>query len=141
MPTIYLIRHAEPEPWGDSDATRPLSPRGRKQAAWMGKHLAGETVTELRTAPHLRCVQTAEAIAEALDLTPIVDDALHIARDFSVPRLEGTHVWVAHSNNIPGAMVDLGLICKACGHASAWRIDFADSGEVTGATYIEPAVM
>ena len=137
MPTFYLIRHAEPEPWGDSDATRKLSTRGLKQAAAMGEKLRGQRVTELRTAPHLRCVQTAQAIGQALGLEPMVDESLHIARDFTVPVEPGIHVWVAHSNNIPGALEALGVVCNACGHASAWRVELDDAGNVIDAGYLQ----
>lgn len=143
VPTIYLIRHAEPvSPWdwdGD-DATRPLSARGVRQAQWMGKHLRGLQVDDFRTAPHQRCRQTAEEIGNVLGIEPRIDNALHIARSFRVGPLTGTAVWVAHSNNIPGAVLKLGVPCNSCSHASAWLLHLDEHGKVTGHEYIEPEV-
>jgi broad specificity phosphatase PhoE len=143
VPTIYLIRHAEPvSPWdwdGD-DSSRPLSPRGLKQARWMGNHLRGLQVDDFRTAPHQRCRQTAEEIGKALGMQPELDDKLHIARSFRVKDLQGVTVWVAHSNNIPGALMHLGVPCNACGHASAWVVRLSEEGRVESYEYIEPEV-
>ena len=143
MGTLYLIRHAEPVPpydWDGGDAARPLSKRGLKQAQWMGAHLAKLPVTDLRTAPHQRCRQTAAAIGEVLGLEPVIDEKLHIARSFGVPEVKGVMVWVAHSNNIPGALHGLGVPGYRCGHASAWRLVFDDSGKLESYSYVEPEV-
>jgi broad specificity phosphatase PhoE len=143
MGTLYLIRHAEPVPpwdWDGSDATRPLSKRGIKQAQWMGRHLATLGVTELRSAPHERCRQTAAAIGKALGLEPLIDETLHIARSFTVQNAEGVKVWVAHSNNIPGAILALGVPGYRCAHASAWQLEFDETGKLERFSYIEPEV-
>lgn len=141
MATIYLIRHAEAEPYfNGGDSARPLSTRGRKQAAWMGKHLKGTHVDDFRCAPHQRCRETAEIIGEALGMQPEVDDRLHIARGFTVDVTEGTSVWVAHSNNIPDAVHALGVRPHHCGHASAWKLELDDEGQLVSSEYIEPKV-
>jgi hypothetical protein len=137
--TIFLIRHAEPvSSWGDSDSTRPLSERGRQQAQATARMLSGLAVTELRCAPHRRCVETAEIIGEQIGLTPQPDDALHISRSFDLPEVQGIMVWVAHSNNIPGALFRAGVQATRCGMASAWQVETDDTGKVTKATYFEP---
>lgn len=141
MAGIYLIRHAEPVSpytWSGSDATRPLSATGRKQAESMGQLLKSSGATELRSAPHRRCLETAELIGKVLGLTPVIDESLHIARRFELPRLSGVAIWVAHSNNIPGALERAGIACHACDHASAWHIELDDAGQVTQARYFEP---
>jgi phosphohistidine phosphatase SixA len=141
MPIIYLIRHAEPvEHWHHDDASRPLSELGRRQAAWMGQHLHNAGITELLTAPHARCRETAEVIGQAIGLSPVVERALHISRAFGVNNVAGSAVWVAHSNNIPGALRVLAVPCYACGHASAWRVELDDAGNVTTYAYLEPEV-
>lgn len=141
MATIYLIRHAEADyGWHGPDANRPLSARGVKQARWMAKRLQGLTVSEFRTAPHQRCRQTADEIGKVLGIEPEVDDSLHIARSFRVLEIEGTTVWVSHSNNIPGAVAALGVPCHACGHASAWILELDESGDVVKYQYVEPEV-
>ncbi|MBX3458330.1 MAG: histidine phosphatase family protein [Planctomycetes bacterium] len=141
MPTLYLIRHAEPQSpyiWNGADSTRPLSEAGRKQAQRMGQLLAKSGATELRSAPHRRCVETAELIGQLLGLKPVIDESLHIARRFDLPQMEGTAIWVAHSNNIPGALERAGIDCHACDHAGAWRVDFDDEGGISGASYLQP---
>lgn len=143
MPTIYLIRHAEPLPphiWDGNDAERPLSQRGLLQAQWMGQHLQGLEVTDFRTASHLRCRQTAEAIGQALSRQPVVDAQLHISRSFRIPKVEGIMIWVAHSNNIPGAINQMGVPGYRCGHASAWKLEFAPDASLLQSSYIEPEV-
>lgn len=138
MSAIYLIRHAEADSqWTAGDASRPLSPRGRKQAARMGLRLRGLKVDDLRCAPHKRCVETAEIIGAALGMKPEIDDRLHIARHFEVEVAPGTSIWVAHSNNIPDAVHALGVPANRCAHASAWKLEFDDKGNLTGAEYIE----
>lgn len=141
MASIYLIRHAEPVSpytWSGSDAARPLSATGRRQAESMGRLLKSSGATVLRSAPHRRCVETAELIGKILGLTPVVDESLHIARRFELPRLAGVAIWVAHSNNIPGALERAGIDCHACGHASAWHIELDDDSHVMQARYFEP---
>ncbi|MCB9894739.1 MAG: histidine phosphatase family protein [Planctomycetes bacterium] len=141
MATIYLIRHAEADyEWHGPDSGRPLSARGVKQARWMARRLAGIKPSELRTAPHQRCRQTAAELGQVLGIKPEVDDRLHIARSFRVTIPPDVAVWVSHSNNIPGALEALGVPCNACGHASAWVVKFDDAGEVASYDYIEPEV-
>jgi len=143
MPTIFLIRHAEPLPhhaWHGTDQSRPLSPHGLRQAEWMGRRLATAGIVTLLSAPHQRCRQTAEAIGKLLGLSPSIDEKLHIARSFEVQGITENCAWVAHSNNIPGAIEELGLRCDACGHASAWALTLDDAGSVIRHEYIQPEV-
>ena len=141
MAKIYLIRHAEADyDWNGPDGNRPLSARGVRQARWMADYLKSQPIDELRCAPHRRCRQTAEEIGNACGLEPIQDEGLHIARSFRVAKPTGTAVWVSHSNNIPGAVAALGVPCHTCGHASAWVLEFDDSGQVVRYEYIEPEV-
>ena len=106
----------------------------------MGEHLISARVTELLSAPHARCRETAEIIGKAIGLMPVTEKALHIARTFGVNLAEGTAVWVAHSNNIPGALRVLDVPCYACSHASAWKIELDERGNAVSHDYIEPEV-
>ncbi|MBI5897232.1 MAG: histidine phosphatase family protein [Desulfobacterales bacterium] len=68
--TLSLIRHAKSS-WkfpGLADADRPLSNRGRHEAALMGRALAERGFTPDRwfSSPALRALRTAEAIAGAV---------------------------------------------------------------------------
>jgi 8-oxo-dGTP diphosphatase len=141
--TIFLVRHAEPvshAAWNGDDSSRPLSERGRRQAIDAGRYLKRFEINELRCAPHERCRETAALIGVELGLDPLVDDRLHIARRFDLPDVTGRVVWVAHSNNIPGALARAGVSCHVCGHASVWTADLDLDGMVVRADYYEPAV-
>lgn len=141
MPTIYLIRHAEPvspATYSGSDLNRPLSDRGRKQAQWMAKHLNASKATEVLTSPYARCLETAEIIAKALGLEAKTDDQLHIAAVFTPKAGPEPRIYVAHSNNIPVALAEIGIECHACAHASCWTVMLDGKGKVVSAEYLRP---
>ncbi len=93
---------------------------------------------ELRCAPHQRCRETAALIGAELGLDPIEDERLHISRRFDLPEVDRCLVWVAHSNNIPGALERAGVSCHDCGHASIWMVEFDQDGLIVRADYREP---
>lgn len=141
MPTVYLIRHAEPvspATFDGSDMDRPLSDRGRKQAQWMAKHLNASRAIEVRTSPYARCRETAEIIAQPMGLKAETDDQLHIAAVFMPEAGHGPRIYVAHSNNIPVALAEIGVECHACAHASCWKVELDAKGKVLSAEYIRP---
>jgi phosphohistidine phosphatase len=78
---LDLLRHADagdPEAWEGSDAARPISDKGRKQAKRLGDHLRSigfETETVI-TSPKLRAAQTAEIVADRIDMTVSEDERL-----------------------------------------------------------------
>ena len=81
---VYLVRHAaagERKAWHGDDQRRPLSARGRRQAAALPARLnlgAGTGRHRLRIASSvaLRCVETVTPLAEALGAELAVDDRL-----------------------------------------------------------------
>jgi phosphohistidine phosphatase SixA len=78
MVELYLLRHAhagDPAAWTGDDDLRPLSAKGRRQAARLGAYLAemGFAPDVILTSPLLRALQTAEAVADSL--------AVHVQRD------------------------------------------------------------
>jgi phosphohistidine phosphatase SixA len=76
---LYVVRHAHAgsrSAWHGADADRPLSRRGRKQAAGIADHLAGVGVARLVSSPSVRCLQTLEPLAERLGLPVDADDRL-----------------------------------------------------------------
>jgi len=80
-PQLYILRHADagdPEAWVGSDAVRPLSPKGRRQAERLGRHLAsvGFEPDAIVTSPKLRAAETAELVAAPLEREVTVDDRL-----------------------------------------------------------------
>ncbi|MBE7492987.1 MAG: histidine phosphatase family protein [Planctomycetes bacterium] len=143
MPLIYLVRHAEPVSPAlhrGPDATRPLSDRGRRQAQWTAEYLNAAQTAEVFSSPHARCRETAEIIAQALGVKATVDDRLHIASSFVAQAGVGPRVYVAHSNNIPVALDELGVDCHACAHASCWVVELDATGRVLRADYVTPPV-
>jgi broad specificity phosphatase PhoE len=79
MSRALFLRHGESvrnahtgsEALGEKDGDR-LTERGREQARAAAAGLAGEGVTQLLTSPLRRARETADALAEVLDLTPTV---------------------------------------------------------------------
>jgi len=71
MSTVHLIRHAKAKnrlEWTDDDELRPLTKRGRREAAALAERLGGEPPGRLVASPFLRCVQTLEPLALAVGL-------------------------------------------------------------------------
>ena len=76
---VYLVRHAkagERRTWQGDDLERPLSKTGWKQAHALGKRLQKKGATEMVSSPYLRCMQTLEPLARALDLPVLADERL-----------------------------------------------------------------
>src|SRR5437764_13430832 len=75
MLKLYLIRHGhagDPDQWDGPDDSRPLSERGRRDLRRTAAVLAGrETIDILRTSPLVRAVQTAEIVAQALEIDDV----------------------------------------------------------------------
>lgn len=139
MTTCFLVRHAEPvspATFDGGDFDRPLSARGRRQAASVARRLKSGGATEVLSSPLRRCMETAQAIAQELGLAVKVDQSLHIAQVFDVGRDGATRVYVAHSNNIPVALEQLGVDCHACGHACCWTVELDTTGKVQRAEYL-----
>ena len=71
MTELRFLRHAhagDPAKWTRSDAERPLSDKGRNQAARLGRMLASidDRPDVFITSPKVRAVQTAEGVATAM---------------------------------------------------------------------------
>jgi broad specificity phosphatase PhoE len=82
---LYVVRHSHAgsrSNWSGDDRLRPLSKKGRRQAASLATRLAdirsdtgdGGRVTRLISSPSVRCVETLEPLAEQLSL-PIEEDS------------------------------------------------------------------
>jgi len=64
---IYLIRHAHAgnrSSWRGDDLDRPLSDKGRDQAARLVHTLAHEPIGQVYSSPSRRCIATVEPLAE-----------------------------------------------------------------------------
>jgi phosphohistidine phosphatase SixA len=79
MTAIHLIRHAKAKnrlEWTEPDELRPLTKRGRREADAIAARLGAHPPDRIVSSPYLRCVQTVEPLAAALDLPIETTDAL-----------------------------------------------------------------
>lgn len=80
MCKFLLIRHAEYPLIGRTLVGRDdgirLSDTGREQARALAQSLLNEPLVCIQSSPRLRCLETAEALAEAFDLPVLVENAL-----------------------------------------------------------------
>lgn len=114
MPTLVVVRHAKAEtPPGLQDIARPLSDRGRADAAAAGRWLAEESGLPgvpdlLLTSPARRTEETTARLLDAWGVEPpVVDeervyeaslgDLLRIVRGLDTERPESTVVLVGHN--------------------------------------------
>lgn len=66
---LFVVRHAhagDRGAWNGHDDGRPLSTKGRRQAAGLADLLAGAGIERVLSSPATRCVQTLEPLAERL---------------------------------------------------------------------------
>lgn len=66
-----LVRHAaagDRDRFAGDDRLRPLTARGRRQAGALVRTLAGIDIGRILSSPYVRCVETVEPLAAALDL-------------------------------------------------------------------------
>ena len=71
MSRVHLVRHAKAknrEEWTEPDDLRPLTKRGRRQAEALAERIAGDAPERIVSSPFVRCTQTVEPLASALDL-------------------------------------------------------------------------
>lgn len=109
MTRLCLIRHGETD-WNLQGLTQgsrdiPLNELGRRQAQAAAACLAREEWDVIYSSPLSRARETAEIIAEASELPPILDDQRLVERDFGPA--EGMDVYERrarfHHAEIPGA--------------------------------------
>jgi 8-oxo-(d)GTP phosphatase len=147
--TVFLVRHAKAadrETWTGADRDRPLIERGQAQADRLAAALATEQPAVVASSPWLRCVQTAEPLAEALGVEVQPDDRLGydgadlagFVRDFADEHPGRSVVAVSHGDLIPLYLGAAGLLD---GHprfrtGSLFRLDLRD-GRPERATLVD----
>lgn len=110
---LYIIRHAwAADPNGSDDRRRPLTAEGRKRFAEMVRKLAGRGFSpeQIATSPLLRCVETAQIIAEELGDSEMVVSLDALAPESSLGEVvtwtnrECSHcqqvAWVGHAPDV-----------------------------------------
>lgn len=75
---IYLVRHALAGTRTDSktDSKRRLSKKGVRHALKLARRLSREPITEIRSSPFPRCVDTVKPLARAMALPVVKDNRL-----------------------------------------------------------------
>jgi 8-oxo-dGTP diphosphatase len=76
---VHLLRHAKAKnrlEWEHADHLRPLTKRGRREAAAIALRLADEPLGYLVSSPYVRCLETLEPLAAALDVPVETSDLL-----------------------------------------------------------------
>jgi 8-oxo-dGTP diphosphatase len=153
---LYLVRHAHAgrrSAWKGNDAERPLSDRGRAQAAGI-LDLIPVRVTAVLSSPAVRCVQTVEAVAERAGLPLQLEAGLFEGSDTARTAKQLRHllredaeahvVACSHGDLIPaliarwasdGAELDPD---QHTAKGSTWILDVAPDGRVTGGRYVQP---
>ena len=111
---LLLLRHAKAESYvaGARDDQRPLTARGRVQAAGAGDSLRGTTIDHVLCSPSVRTRQTLEAIevAGTVDVSGEIYDAGSdtILSELAIlPEEAHTVLVVGHAPGIPGLARDL----------------------------------
>jgi broad specificity phosphatase PhoE len=152
MSVVHVVRHAKAKnrvEWTEPDELRPLTKRGRRQAAELAERLRDEQPGRLVSSPYLRCVQTLDELARALDV-PIettellaegasgataLDLVLSLSRSKSVVCCTHGDVLFDLMHEVTAAGVTLDGPRDAP-VASTWTLDVVD-GRVVGARFVE----
>ncbi len=145
----YVVRHADAgdrRRWKGPDEERPLSRKGRRQAAALAELLAASDIERIWSSPFLRCRETVEPLAERLGL-PVeaapelaegtgATGVLKLARNADVPCVMCTHgdVLDALLDYLVDEGLDLGRKPR-CAKGSTWALEMRE-GRVVAATYL-----
>ena len=151
---IYLVRHGHAgsrSAWEGDDRERPLSDKGRRQAAWLVDELGDEKLRRVVSSPYRRCTETVEPLATHVGRDVVADDRLaegadpQDAAEWLVSLSPKTVVACSHGDLIPkvlrylvaGGMAIDGALLDAKG--SIWVLDGDDTdGRPTRGRYLEP---
>jgi len=148
---VFIVRHAhagDRERWRGDDRLRPLSDKGRVQAAGLVSLLAEAEVGRILSSPFLRCLQTVEPLATAVSLEvesePVLaeggdwHDSLGLALKARVPTVMCSQGDVI--GDLVTELVAEGLVHPGEAKAqkgSTWDLTIA-GGKVVAAAYLPP---
>jgi broad specificity phosphatase PhoE/8-oxo-dGTP pyrophosphatase MutT (NUDIX family) len=150
--TLHLYRHAaagDRTKWEGNDRDRPLTKKGRRQAAAFAEAMSTRGIERVLSSPYDRCVESVEPLAKAIGAKVEVDDALAEGPDIDaayqlVDSLVGHNaVLCSHGDVIPAVinrMMWAGLTLDSrfyCSKGSNWEIN-VEAGRFTTAHYVPP---
>jgi phosphohistidine phosphatase len=80
---LYFLRHAQAEPGGSDDHDRQLTPDGHRRTATAASVMAalGISPAHIYTSPRIRALQTAEIVADVLELPVEVREQVNFGFD------------------------------------------------------------
>ncbi|MEW5852512.1 MAG: phosphoglycerate mutase family protein [Myxococcota bacterium] len=120
---VILVRHAEKV---DQSKDAALSETGKQRAQRLAQLLARTGVTHVFTSEYIRTRTTAEPLARAAKVTPVVvsaaDEAALVKQIRALPH-DAVVLVVGHSNTLPGLL-------KALGHRGEVTIADDEYGRV-----------
>ena len=154
---MTIVRHAlarDKKSWPGPDVERPLDPIGERQAAGMAGVLMKHKVRRIISSPAIRCVQTMQPLADAVNVSIEVwdelardADATRILAAFTDPEFHDavlcTHGEVLHQllradtvRRIArrGRLSPRRLLIKG----SAWRLEITTGGRVAKLNHLRP---
>jgi 8-oxo-dGTP diphosphatase len=149
---LRLFRHGQAgdrDRWAGEDLDRPLTEKGRGQAAAIAKSLDRAEIDRIVSSPYRRCLESVEPLAALIGADIEVDDRLAETRSLEpaldlVGSLVGYNaVLCSHGDIIPtvlkrlrkqGLSLGSGLYCSK---GSIWEVD-VDGGKYTVARYLPP---
>lgn len=108
---VHLVRHAHAgkrSEWDGDDSERPLSDRGRIQAAALVLDLVGASVGRIVSSPYRRCIQTVEPLADARGLVVESSEAFAEGMDG-----DAAHALLAELDAVDGVACSHGDVLPA----------------------------
>ena len=152
MTAIHLIRHAKAKnrlEWTEPDELRPLTKRGRREASALAVRLASEDLARLVSSPYVRCLQTLDPLAAAVELTIETSESLAEGADGNTTvelllslASEGPAACCTHGDvlfDVLGIVADAGVHLdgpQGAPVASTWVLEVED-GRFAGARFVE----
>ncbi len=151
---LFLVRHAEAgqrRRWKGADELRPLSRKGRDQAARLVGVFRGIGVMRLVSSPYVRCIQTLEPLGAERDLA--VEPAEDLREGTPIERAHALLVGLAeapvalctHGDVIEGTigtLIESGMeVVGSTGFAkgSVWELH-AERGRIVSGRYLSPPI-
>ncbi len=86
MTTFYFVRHAQSDPAVRDDRARPLTAKGKTDAALVTRFFADKTLDAVLSSPYRRAMDTVRGVAESKNLSVI------LVEDFRERRVDS--VWI-----------------------------------------------
>jgi 8-oxo-dGTP diphosphatase len=151
---VAFVRHAHAgsrSTWTEDDRLRPLSLKGRGQAAGIAATLQSLDITALLSSPYLRCIQTLEPMSDTTDIPITIDDRLAEDTPFEATLSLLEHVadgaaLCSHGDVIPAtidALVRRGMLIEgpAVLRKGSMYLLHREGGRFSRAEYVPPPVV